>query len=29
MAQEKNTTGLEELLLQCLNQPDPMLSMLE
>ena len=29
MAQEKNTTGLEELLLQCLNQPDPMHSMLE
>lgn len=29
MAQRKNTTSLTELLLQCVGQPDPMLSMLE
>ena len=29
MAQEKNTTGLTELLLQCMAEPDPMLSMLQ
>jgi putative transposase len=29
MAQRKNTTNLTELLLQCVGQPDPMLSMLE
>ena len=29
MAYNKNTPGLEELLLQCLNQPDPLLSMLK
>lgn len=29
MAQRKNTTDLTELLLQCVGQPDPMLSMLE
>ena len=29
MAPEKNTTNLTELLLQCVAQPDPMLSMLE
>ena len=29
MAQEKNTTKLTELLLQCVGQPDPMPSMLE
>ena len=29
MAHEKNTTNLTELLLQCVTQPDPMLSMLE
>ena len=28
MALKKNNTGLEELLLQCLSEPDPMLSML-
>lgn len=29
MAQGKNTTGLTELLLKCMAEPDPMLSMLE
>ncbi len=29
MAHKKNTTNLTELLLQCMTQPDPMLSMLE
>ena len=29
MAHKKNTTNLIELLLQCVTQPDPMLSMLE
>ena len=29
MAQRKNNTDLTELLLQCVGQPDPMLSMLE
>lgn len=29
MARKKNTTNLTELLLQCITQPDPMLSMLE
>ena len=29
MAHEKNTTNLTELLLQCVTQPDPMLSMQE
>ena len=29
MALKKNNTGLEELLLQCLSEPDPMLSMLD
>ena len=29
MAHKKNTTNLTELLLQCVMQPDPMLSMLE
>ena len=29
MAHRKNTTNLTELLLQCVAQPDPMLSMLE
>ena len=29
MARKKNTTNLTELLLQCMTQPDPMLSMLE
>lgn len=29
MAQKKNNTNLTELLLQCMAQPDPMLSMLE
>ena len=29
MAQKKNNTNLTELLLQCITQPDPMLSMLE
>ena len=29
MAHKKNTTNLKELLLQCVTQPDPMLSMLE
>ena len=29
MAHKKNTTNLTELLLQCVAQPDPMLSMLE
>ena len=29
MAYKKNTTNLTELLLQCVTQPDPMLSMLE
>ena len=29
MAHKKNTTNLTELLLQCVTQPDPMLSMLE
>ena len=29
MADKKNTTNLTELLLQCVTQPDPMLSMLE
>ena len=29
MARKKNTTNLTELLLQCVTQPDPMLSMLE
>ena len=29
MAFNKNNTGLEELLLQCLSEPDPMLSMLD
>ena len=29
MAQEKNTTNLTELLLQCMSEADPMLSMLE
>jgi len=29
MAQKKNSTNLEELLLQCVGQADPMLSMLE
>ena len=29
MAHKKNTTDLTELLLQCVTQPDPMLSMLE
>lgn len=29
MAQRKNTTSLTELLLKCMAQPDPMLSMLE
>ena len=28
MAHKKNTTNLTELLLQCVTQPDPMLSML-
>ena len=27
MARKKNTTNLTELLLQCVTQPDPMLSM--
>ena len=29
MAQKNHTTNLTELLLQCVAQPDPMLSMLE
>ena len=29
MAQGKNTTGLTDLLLKCMAEPDPMLSMLE
>ena len=29
MARKKSTTNLTELLLQCVTQPDPMLSMLE
>ena len=29
MAQKKTTTNLAELLLQCMSEPDPMLSMLE
>ena len=29
MAQKNDTTNLTELLLQCMAQPDPMLSMLE
>ncbi len=29
MAHKKNITDLTELLLQCVTQPDPMLSMLE
>ena len=29
MARKKNTINLTELLLQCVTQPDPMLSMLE
>ena len=29
MARKKNNTNLTELLLQCVTQPDPMLSMLE
>ena len=29
MADKKNTTNLTELLLRCVTQPDPMLSMLE
>ena len=29
MARKKNNTNLTELLLQCITQPDPMLSMLE
>ena len=29
MTLKKNNTGLEELLLQCLSEPDPMLSMLD
>ena len=29
MAQRKNTTDLTELLLKCMAEPDPMLSMLE
>ena len=29
MTHKKNTTNLTELLLQCVTQPDPMLSMLE
>ena len=29
MAQKNHTTNLSELLLQCVVQPDPMLSMLE
>jgi len=29
MANQKNNTGLTELLLQCMSSPDPMLSMLE
>ena len=29
MAHKKNTTDLTELLLECVTQPDPMLSMLE
>ena len=29
MAHKKNNTNLTELLLQCITQPDPMLSMLE
>ncbi len=29
MAHKQNTTNLTELLLQCVTQPDPMLSMLE
>ena len=29
MAHKKNTTNLTELLLQCVTQPDPMLSMPE
>lgn len=29
MAQKKHITNLIELLLQCVSQPDPMLSMLE
>ena len=29
MAHKENTTNLTELLLQCVTQPDPMLSMLE
>ena len=29
MANKKNNTDLTELLLQCITQPDPMLSMLE
>lgn len=29
MAQKNHTTNLTELLLQCVTQPDPMLSMLE
>ena len=29
MAHKKNNTNLTELLLQCMTQPDPMLSMLE
>jgi putative transposase len=29
MVQKKSTTNLTELLLECVSQPDPMLSMLE
>lgn len=29
MAHKENNTNLTELLLQCVTQPDPMLSMLE
>ncbi len=29
MAHKKNATNMAELLLQCVTQPDPMLSMLE
>ena len=29
MAQKNHTTNLTELLLQCVEQPDPMLNMLE
>ena len=29
MAHKKNTTDLAEVLLQCMTQPDPMLSVLE